>query len=251
MIISGSFDESIRICDIREGRALKVLPAHSDPVSSVDFSADGTLFLSASYDGLVRVWDTFTGQCLKTLVGNENIPVSFSKFTPNGKYLLASYLNGRIRLWDYVQDKVVKTYRGHRNQRYCISAGFVVDNGKCERGGGMVVSGSEDCGIYVWDIHSRKVLQCLKGHADVVITTDTHPKQRLIASGSLERDVSVKVWKAEVGKFEGKEDGKGSCGNMNGIVKATHSGNGHSNDKEVVKSDHKDAPDARVMYNGY
>ena len=35
------------------GKCLKVIPAHSDPVSAVHFNRDGTLIVSASYDGLV------------------------------------------------------------------------------------------------------------------------------------------------------------------------------------------------------
>ena len=40
-----------------------------------------------------RIWDTGSGQCLKTLVDDENPPVSFVKFSPNGKYILAGTLD--------------------------------------------------------------------------------------------------------------------------------------------------------------
>ena len=35
----------------------KVLEGHTDTVSSVSFSADGSRIVSASYDGSVRIWD--------------------------------------------------------------------------------------------------------------------------------------------------------------------------------------------------
>lgn len=54
---------------MKTGKCLKTLPAHSDPVSAVDFNRDGTLIVSSSYDGLCRIWDTASGQCLKTLIG--------------------------------------------------------------------------------------------------------------------------------------------------------------------------------------
>jgi len=63
------FDESVRIWDVKTGKCLKTLPAHSDPVSAVDFNRDGGLIVSSSYDGLCRIWDTASGQCLKTLIG--------------------------------------------------------------------------------------------------------------------------------------------------------------------------------------
>ena len=40
-----------------------------------------------------RIWDTATGQCLKTLVDEDKPPVSFVKFSPNGKYILAATLD--------------------------------------------------------------------------------------------------------------------------------------------------------------
>ena len=46
------FDESVRIWDVKTGKCLKTLPAHSDPVSAVNFNRDGTLIVSSSYDGL-------------------------------------------------------------------------------------------------------------------------------------------------------------------------------------------------------
>ena len=48
-----------------------------------------------------RIWDTASGQCLKTLIDDENPPVSFVKFSPNGKYILAATLDNTLKLWDY------------------------------------------------------------------------------------------------------------------------------------------------------
>lgn len=38
-----------------EGKSLKVLPAHSDPVTAVAFNHDGTLIVSCAMDGLMYV----------------------------------------------------------------------------------------------------------------------------------------------------------------------------------------------------
>jgi WD40 repeat protein len=39
----------------------QTLPAHSDPVTAVHFNRDGSLIVSASYDGLIRIWDSADG----------------------------------------------------------------------------------------------------------------------------------------------------------------------------------------------
>ena len=51
----------------------------------------------------------FPGQCLKTLIDDDNPPVSFVKFSPNGKYILAATLDNTLKLWDY--SKVIELRR--------------------------------------------------------------------------------------------------------------------------------------------
>ena len=96
MVASGSFDETVRVWDVKTGKCLRVLPAHSDPVTAVDFNRNGSLIVSSSYDGLCRVWDASTGQCMKTIIDDENPPVAFVKFSPNGKFILTATLDSTI-----------------------------------------------------------------------------------------------------------------------------------------------------------
>ena len=50
---------------------------------------------------LLKFIFTISGQCLKTLIDDDNPPVSFVKFSPNGKYILAATLDNTLKLWDY------------------------------------------------------------------------------------------------------------------------------------------------------
>lgn len=53
ILASGSYDEAVFLWDVRAGRLMRSLPAHSDPVSGIDFCLDGTLVASCSTDGLM------------------------------------------------------------------------------------------------------------------------------------------------------------------------------------------------------
>lgn len=93
-----------------------------------------------------------------------------------------------------------------------------------------MVSGSEDAKLYVWDLQSREIVQVLEGHrgrlsafdcgtvtlimwSDAVLAvavsilampcarvtnhwlrTQTHPERAIIASASMEKDLTIRLW---------------------------------------------------------
>jgi COMPASS component SWD3 len=62
--------------------------------------------------GLIRIWDTSTGMCLKTLIDETNPAVSHIVFSPNGRYILSSCLNSTIKLWSYANGQCLGVYQG-------------------------------------------------------------------------------------------------------------------------------------------
>lgn len=199
MLVSGSYDEAVFLWDVRAASVMRSLPAHSDPVGGVDFVRDGTLIVSCANDGLIRVWDSATGQCLRTLVHEDNAPVTSVCFSPNGKYILAWTLDSCIRLWNYIdgKGKCVKTYQGHVNNKFSVAGAFGTYGGEPPYQYAFVASGSEDNSIVLWDVSSKNVLQRLEGHKGAVLSVDTHPTEQLIVSGGMDR--AVRVWRCDEG----------------------------------------------------
>lgn len=136
-----------------------------------------------------RVWDTATGQCLRTLVHEDNAPVTTVRFSPNGRYILAFTLDSCVRLWDYVSGTVKKTYQGHVNKKYSLGGAF----GVCGSDG-FIVSGSEDGDILFWDVKTKEVAQRVSNaHEGVICWVDTTSGSNpAVVSGGL--DGTVKIW---------------------------------------------------------
>jgi COMPASS component SWD3 len=169
------------------------LPAHSDPVTSVSFSRDGTVVCSASHDGLIRLWDVPTGECLKTIYAAGNPPVCTAKFSPNAKYVLAGTLmDATLRLWPVHRtgsNQCARSYQDakhHTNSKYSIAADFTHD--------GNIVTGSETGQVVVYDLQSGATQQVLEGHSDAVLAVAAHDRYPLLASGSMSADRRVHFW---------------------------------------------------------
>lgn len=214
ILVSGSYDEAVFLWDIRTRHILRSLPAHSDPVGGVDFVRDGTLIVSCAGDGLIRIWDTGTGQCLRTLVHEDNAPVASVRFSPNGKFVLAWTLDACVRLWDYVEGRCVKTYQGHKNGKFSLGGAFGV-YGDDEIEKALVVSGSEDGAIFVWDVVSKAVMQTIgAAHDGVVLGVDT--ARGWIVSGGV--DKTVKIWERDATEPEGEDDALKDNNMENGLA---------------------------------
>ncbi|EME29944.1 transducin family protein / WD-40 repeat family protein isoform 1 [Galdieria sulphuraria] len=190
VIASGSYDSSIRIWDSGSGKSIHSFIAHTPAVTAAHFNKDGSRLVSSGYDGLCKIWDWRVGGCEKILRSEEYpAATSFVKFSPNGKYVLTASFDSKLRLWDYERNSVVKTFSGHVNSRYCIFSTFVASRRP------LIACGSENNFVYIWDLQTEEILQQLEAHVDVVLSVSSHPCEPLLASGALEKDKTIKLWR--------------------------------------------------------
>lgn len=195
LIVTASFDETVRFWDVRTGRSVAVLSAHHEPIVSARFNHDGTLLITASYDGLARIWDVATRECLRTIITEPSVPLTHAQFTPNSKFALFGTLDSTVRLWDYAQERCLKTYTGHVNKRFCAVAAFgkpYVSSTSTSISAPLLLCGSEDGRVCLWDVQSAQLVEELKTDAGLpVIAVDHHPEKPIVVASSSK---AIHVW---------------------------------------------------------
>src|SRR5262249_22227044 len=71
---------------------------HSNEVLSVAFSPDGARLLSGGSDTTLKIWDTTSGQLIRSFAHPRGI--TSVAFAPGGVRLLSACADGVLRLWD-------------------------------------------------------------------------------------------------------------------------------------------------------
>jgi hypothetical protein len=84
------------------------------PVDAVAFSPDGKQFVSGSWDGTVRIWNTESGKCLHALPYQSQY-VHGVAWSPTGNLVAAGGNDaaGGVKMWDATTGELRQTLSGH------------------------------------------------------------------------------------------------------------------------------------------
>lgn len=88
--------------------------AHTSHITSLTFSADSKVLLSAGMDNLVHYWSVGDWIKVKSLVGHAN-SVNAIQLSPNGRQVLTASTDRTVRLWDFETTEQIRQYdfKGH------------------------------------------------------------------------------------------------------------------------------------------
>ena len=140
-LLSGGFDQTVRLWDVASGKELRRLLGHKDGVTSVAFSSDGRRGVSGggnygrngAVDSTVRVWDLESGKELRRFyegipsfnIEGESAAVMHVAISPDGRraisignFSIDAPSDPTIRVWDVETGKQLRRFAAASTIRF-------------------------------------------------------------------------------------------------------------------------------------
>ncbi|XXY70168.1 protein kinase [Sorangium sp. So ce291] len=158
---------------------------HPDTVVHARYSSDGKRIVTASWDGIARVWNADgTGEPV-ALRGHDD-QVRSAAFSPDGKRVVTASWDRTARVWNADGTGAPLVLQGHEGRVY--SAVFSPD-------GKRVVTASWDRTARVWNADGSGEPIVLRGHRDGAYSAEFSPDGKRIVTAS--QDGTARVWDAD------------------------------------------------------
>jgi WD40 repeat protein len=200
-IVSGGYDQRLRIWDAASGAPLWELTGHEGELRSVAFSPDEHRAASASKDKTVRLWDADAGKPLQTLTGHVDA-VNSVAFSLDGALVLSASEDGTAKLWNATTGALVRTFSDH---------GAAVTAAVFARDGKSVFSASREKAVRQWDPKTGKVARTFTAE-NALTSVAVSPDGAYVAAGARGQEqiqgqnarisaTFVYVWDARTGRL--------------------------------------------------
>ena len=193
LLVIGTYDNSISLYDIRSRNLIVKILSHSEPITSVRFSEDSTVFFSSSYDSFCRIWDVFKFNCLKTIVLENSPSLNSCSLLPNENYILLSSFSDQIDIVDIVTEEEIKKFSGYKHTNYLVDCCLY----KNKEGKYNVLSGDEDGYLCSWDVKGNGLPKKVKVNesSSMIINALDTTKDLVAVAGFNDKSNSVYLYK--------------------------------------------------------
>ncbi len=219
-LLSGSYDNTARLWDLATRRMLQEFKGHNWWVWAAEFSPDAKRIVTAGQDGRAVVWQKqeVTEQpsaspqppapspqphyARLTEFNGHGGAVYSARFSPDGTLVCTGGYDNRVMIWnpDEVQPvDIGRRLEGAADPRadHMILSGHdgPVRAVAFSPNGQLVISGSEDNTIRVWDVATGEGVKALRGHGSPVRACAFAPDGQWVLSGG--DDQQARVWNVQ------------------------------------------------------
>ncbi|XP_019462485.1 PREDICTED: cleavage stimulation factor subunit 50 [Lupinus angustifolius] len=158
-------------------------------INQVRYSSTGAVYVTASKNGAIQLWDGITANCVRSITGAHGTAEATSAiFTKDQRFVLSCGKDSTIKLWDVGSGRLVKQYVGAIHTQLRCQAIF----NETEE---FVLSIDEMTNeIVIWDaMTTEKVAKWPSNHAGAPRWLEHSPVESAFISCGTDR--SIRFWK--------------------------------------------------------
>ncbi|KAI8824319.1 uncharacterized protein EV422DRAFT_565017 [Fimicolochytrium jonesii] len=172
---------------------------HSDWINDLVLCNNNQHIISASSDRTVCIASTTTQNSMPHIIGHHYDYVRCLAYSPHRGWVASGGLDHRILLWDLGEGRgpvgtlsISETPEVLLNEESPTASIYSL---ACNPGGSVLVSGSPDKCVRVWDFRAGKNVMRLQGHTENIRSLLVSDDGRRVLSSSC--DSTVKMWSLE------------------------------------------------------
>lgn len=182
-IAAGGCDRTVRVWEYPTGKLEQSIENHADWVMGVAFAADNKHLLTCSRDKTAKVWDLAAKESVLTFPDHQS-PVFGVAVKADSKVGFSVGSDKQVRMWNAVgEGKQIKVIGNHSDDVLKL-----IQHPKDP----ILVTGSADKTVKVWNADTGATVKTLSGLTDHVFALAISPDGKQVAAGAY--DGEVRVW---------------------------------------------------------
>lgn len=232
LAVAGNTDTKARVYEAASGNLVRTIACNQGNLGRVAFQANGQVLATGGDNGTVKLWETTTGQVVRTIPHAGELAM-----TPDGQTLATGSVDG-VRLWESATGRELFPRAGDVHTIAVSPDGATVATGGAttrlwdartgkmrqslilHRGsvngvafspdGTILATGSSDGTVRLWDAATRDERKTLTAGASVGSVAFSRDGRMLAAALQAENNEIAKIWDVSTGElrhtFEGRYD---------------------------------------------
>jgi WD40 repeat protein/ABC-type branched-subunit amino acid transport system substrate-binding protein len=185
LLASASFDQTVKIWQIKAGRLQQTLKGHTGEISAVAFSPDNHTIATASYDGQIGLFTVGTEQ-KRFSKAHEEEEINAVSFNKDGTQLLSTS-DYRVRLWKFSSDtlKLTLSEEYPKTKNILMWSALSPDEKQ-------IVSVGRDQIVHIYSTKSKDKRYDLIGHESTIYRAIYSLDGKQVAT--ISADASLRLW---------------------------------------------------------
>ncbi|PSR75544.1 hypothetical protein PHLCEN_2v9024 [Hermanssonia centrifuga] len=166
---------------IYEDNSIQHFPSHRGSVFAVSTHPTAPIAASGGEDDLGYIWDYTTGDEIVKLTGHTD-SVTSTAFSSDGEFISTGGMDGKVRIWRRVGKEDWKTWEFLTELQGPDEVMWLRWHPK----GSVLLAGSNDTTVWLWQLPSGNTMQVFAGHTSAVLCGEFTPDGKRIVTADEE-----------------------------------------------------------------